>query len=198
LPDFKLLKFHRVLLSLHLVFDSATLLHEVSQDVRQDSILNINILIREFDGVLLIFLLFFLFSLIILAGSLFNSVVICDLSPIEVFRGSPVHSGEAQVVLLYDGGVETVEIEEQNDAVVEAGLGLDDETTRILGLLSLGTLLTSGGSGLRLVIVSEQTALQVLDSRGLLVWEDKLLLLELMEQQHLVTLGSRILQRTEP
>jgi len=198
LPDFKLLKFHWVLLGLHLVFDSATLLHEVSQDVGQDSILNINILIREFDGVLLIFLLFFLLSLIILASPLFNSVVICDLSPVEVFRGSPIHSSEAQVVLLDDRGVETVEIEEQNDAVVEAGLGLDDQTTRILGLLSLGALLAPGGSGLRLVIVSEETALQVLGSQGLLVWEDKLLLLELMEQEHLVTLGSRILQRTEP
>lgn len=197
MPDFKLLKFHWVLLSLHLVFDSATLLHKVSQDVGQDSILNINILIREFDGVLLIFLLFFLL-LIILASPLFNSVVICDLSPIEVFRGSPVHSGEAQIVLLDDRGVETVEIEEQNDAVVEAGLGLDDQTTRILGLLSLRTLLASGGSGLRLVIVSEETALQVPGRQGLLVWEDKLLLLELMEQEHLVTLGSRILQRTEP
>ena len=197
MPDFKLLKFHWVLLGLHLVFDSATLLHEVSQDVGQDSILNINILIREFDGVLLIFLLFFLL-LIILASALFNSVVICDLSPVEVFRGSPVHSGEAQVVFLDDRGVETVEIEEQNDAVVEAGLGLDDQTTRILGLLSLGALLASGGSGLRLVIVSEETALQVPGRQSLLVWEDKLLLLELMEQQHLVTLGSRILQRTEP
>jgi hypothetical protein len=99
---------------------------------------------------------------------------------------------------LDDGGVQAVEVKEENDAVVEAGLGLDDQTTRILGLLSLRTLLAPGGSGLRLVIVSEETALQVLGSQGLLVWEDKLLLLELMEQQHLVTLGSRILQRTEP
>ena len=54
-----------------------------------------------------------------------------------------LHSREAKAVLLDDAGIQTVEIEEQDDAVIEASLGLEHETTSVLGLLALGSLLAS-------------------------------------------------------
>ena len=53
-----------------------------------------------------------------------------------MFCCAAIHSSEAEVVLLYDRGIQRVEIEQQNDAVVEAGFGFEDETTTILGLLA--------------------------------------------------------------
>ena len=53
-----------------------------------------------------------------------------------MFCCTAIHCSEAEVVLLYDRGVQRVEIEQQNNAIVEASFGFEHETTTVLGLLA--------------------------------------------------------------
>ena len=126
------------------------------------------------------------------------------LRTVVVLAVAPVDGREAQAVLLDDAWIQTVEIEEQDDAVVKAGLGLEHETTTILGLLApLTSLLSSTfslfGSSTRLtIIVSKHGLLRLARVHLLLVRAEELSTVELVHQEPFVSFGSCILQRSEP
>ena len=111
-----------------------------------------------------------------------------------------VDSSEAQTVLLDNTGIQRVEIEKQDDAVIETGLGLKNETTTILGLLSLLALALSFSffSTSIDILISEHGFLGFTRVELLLVWAEELAAIELVHQKPLVSFGTCVLKRTEP
>ena len=87
---------------------------------------------------------------------------------------------ETEVVLLNDGGVETVEVQQQHDLVVEALLRLQHQSSRVL-LLLLHLLLP-----LPLLLRVELVRQQVVVAE------------ELVHQQHFVTFCPGVLQAAQP
>ena len=64
-----------------------------------------------------------------------------------------VDGREADVVLLHDGWVERVEIEKEDEAIIEASFGLENQTPRIGRFSPTMPPTTSGPLG-RLLLVS--------------------------------------------
>ena len=50
---------------------------------------------------------------------------------------SPANCGETESILLNDAWIKRVEIKEQDDRIIEASLGIKDQSSSILCLLSL-------------------------------------------------------------
>lgn len=107
---------------------------------------------------------------------------------------------EAQTVLLDDTRVQTVEIEQQNNAVVEASLGLQHETSTVFGFLALWPLLsTLGFFGAPFVSISAKHRLLGLSGvENFLVGAEELSTVKLVHQQPFVPLSACVLQRAEP
>mmetsp|Transcript_12059 Transcript_12059/g.37735 ORF Transcript_12059/g.37735 Transcript_12059/m.37735 type:complete len:433 (+) Transcript_12059:905-2203(+) len=113
-----------------------------------------------------------------------------------------VHGREADVVLLDDGGVEAVEVQEHHKVVVHAHLWLQDQASavgclaaarpRALPLLLLIRIVQARSSSR----ASLRTALP--GKAALAVREHKLVLVELVAQEHLVALGPFVLERGVP
>lgn len=185
LSDVQLLVFDRVLLALHLLLDGSSFGDQSLQNVGQDGVFGSS----KSRGHLNFFLLVLLFIFI-------TEVKLCRLhsAAIKVTSGLALDSREAQVVLLDDGRIKRVEIEHHDDVVVEARLWVEDETTTILGLLALAF------DDLRFftVLTFFFGELTLLGRKSLLVGANKLAASELVQQQHLITLGTSILQTTVP
>mmetsp|Transcript_63958 Transcript_63958/g.178946 ORF Transcript_63958/g.178946 Transcript_63958/m.178946 type:complete len:921 (+) Transcript_63958:439-3201(+) len=108
----------------------------------------------------------------------------------------PVDRGEADVVLLDDGGVQAVEIQEHHELVVQAGLWLQDQAAAV-GRLPAPR--PRGGGRRLLGVVEACNRLRLSASLPhLAVGKHKLPLVELMAQEHLVALRSLVLQRRVP
>ena len=106
----------------------------------------------------------------------------------------PLYCCEAEVVLLDDGRIQRVEIEEQDDVVVESSLWIEDKTTTVLRLLSLSL----DWLAFILVVISELNFFQFFCVHILLIRTKILFSSELVEKEHLVSLCSGILKRPEP
>ena len=107
---------------------------------------------------------------------------------------------EAQTVLLNDAWVQTVEIQQQNNAVVESGLWLQHQTSTILGLLPLWPFLSAlGFFGTTFVSIPTKHRLLGLSRvENFFVRAKELPAVKLVHEQPFVPLGSCVLQRTEP
>lgn len=113
--------------------------------------------------------------------------------------GSPVDGREVDVVLLDDGGVERVEVHDEDVAIPKTLGGLKDESSGelLLGDSDLGQLLAGRlGLGLgRLVLGGD---LSLLLPRRDLVGADVVVLVEAMEENVLVSLGTVTAERLVP
>jgi len=104
---------------------------------------------------------------------------------------------------LDNAGVQTVEIKEQDDAVVEAGLGLKDQTTTIFSLLaslafSFSTFCFFGSCTTFVILVAKHRLFGLTRIKLLLVWTEELPAVELVHQEPFVPLGPRVLEGAEP
>lgn len=105
------------------------------------------------------------------------------------------YSREAQVVLLDDARVQTVEVEKQDDRIVEASLWFKNESTSILGLATFRSFLCCH----RLIVtIIKNGFLSLFGTEGLFVRAEELPLVELMHQQPLIAFRTCILERSEP
>lgn len=138
LSDVELTKLDWVTLCLDLVLDKLTLLDKSLKNERQNSILRCGAsLLRQLN----------LFSThhseVLLFTIELSNINSFGLAAVIILSVPSLHSCEAKAVLLDNARIQTVEIEQQNDAVIEASFGLKHETTSVLCLLALGSLLAS-------------------------------------------------------
>jgi|LauGreDrversion4_2_1035121.scaffolds.fasta_scaffold60114_3 hypothetical protein len=141
----------------HLFLDSSTLLHKISEDVGQDSVLSVDILIRQFNLFLLGLVFFIIFIVFLL-----HLELVLNIGSIEVLSWSSVDGSEAKVVLLDDRRVQTVEVEQKDNVIIESSLRLDNQTTSILSLLPLGTLLSTFAFSFLDLLVTKHPSLHLL------------------------------------
>ena len=104
------------------------------------------------------------------------------------YRSCPVHGREADVELLNDGRVQRVKVHDKHKLVIQALLGLKDETTLVLVLL-----LRIARLFLLLLFLSTLSA-----PEGLLVRADVLVAMELVEQNVLIPLCTTTIQCLVP
>ena len=117
------------------------------------------------------------------------------LGSIVVLGGFALYSRKAQIVLLDNAGVEGVEIEEQDDAIVESSLGVQHETTTVFGFAALPAerlLLTA------IVIVTKHLFLCFFGRHLLLVRAQEFAGVEFVHQEPFVALGPCVLEGAEP
>lgn len=102
-----------------------------------------------------------------------------------------IDSREADVVLLDDTRVQTVEVHDQNETVIETFLRLEDETTLVLVLLFLVN---------RLIVVSvvHHLFFGFLQTGGVLVGADVFVAVEFVKQNVLVAFSTSTTESTCP
>mmetsp|Transcript_72834 Transcript_72834/g.131200 ORF Transcript_72834/g.131200 Transcript_72834/m.131200 type:complete len:446 (+) Transcript_72834:860-2197(+) len=106
----------------------------------------------------------------------------------------PLDGGEADVVLLDDRRIQTVEVKHDHEVVIETSLGLQNETAAVLGFAASrprGALVWL----ISIVKASAVSLLALLRKVVLFVWQHKLLLVELVQKKHLIPLRALVLER---
>ena len=136
LTNIELSKLYRVSLTLDLVLDELTLLDECLEHKRQNSVFCLGpCLFGELD-----FFAAHHRKVLIICTVYWKKACALAVSAVVILTVTSVDCCEAQSVLLDDTWVQTVEIEQQNDAVVESSFRIKDEATSILCFLSFWSL----------------------------------------------------------
>jgi hypothetical protein len=120
--------------------------------------------------------------------------LLCNVGTIEVLGVFSINCGETEIILLDERWIKRIEIKHHDNVIIESCFWFQNQSSTILGLLSFTFSTGTWTFSLSNIFISEFHLLSFFCIEGLLVWTQIFLPTEFVHQEHLVSLGTSVLE----